>query len=198
MKKTLLALLLVVTALSSFAQYGRRGGSECPKVYLGLSTGLNNTNGLLGINLDVPISPSFSLGAGGGLSTWGWKAFFEGRYYFGQECNRGWAIGTGLTYNTGLSGSLEVDQDPEGLGIPPARVTIEPVPAAFLSMYRFFNIGQRGNRFYLQLGWSQRFNDKPYSSSPFQPLTSDGETVMRILSPGGVIFGVGFSFGIVR
>lgn len=197
MRKTLLLLLLVATTITTYAQRGRRG-QECPKIYLGLSTGINNTNGLLGVNLDVPVTPTFSLGAGGGLSTWGWKAFFEGRYYFGQACNRGWAIGAGLTYNTGLSQPLEVDQDPNSLGIPPAQVTIEPVPAAFISAYRFFNIGQRGNRFYLQLGWSQRFEDKPYTSNPFRPLTTDGETVMRILSPGGVIIGVGFSFGIVR
>ncbi len=196
MKKLLLTLLVATVTLTAYAQYGRRS-SDCPKFYIGLGTGLNNPAGLLGVNLDVPITSSFSLGAGGGLSSWGWKAYFEGRYYFG-ECNRGWAIGVGGTYNTGLSDALEVDQDPNNIGIPSALVTLEPVPAVFLSGYRFFDVGKRGNRFYIQVGWSQRFDDKPYSSSPFRPLTTDGETVMRILSPGGVIVGLGFSFGVVR
>lgn len=89
-KKILLATLVVVSC--SFAAKAQRhysGSNSCPKVYLGLSTGINNQTGLIGLNLDVPVTEYLSLGSGVGISSWGYKTYFEGRFYFKNDCNRG-------------------------------------------------------------------------------------------------------------
>lgn len=188
--KLLFFLSLIVTS-SVFAGPGYRSQS-CPKVYIGPSIGFNNTVGLVGVNFDVPVTGRFSLGTGAGLSSWGLKSFFEGRLYF-KDCNRGWAIGTGVTYNTGLQDF--VTPLPTTFGDQDVMMDLEPLPSVFLSAYHFFNLGRR-NRFYLQLGYSQRLVDKPYTITSGHILDADGEAVMDIVTPGGVMFALGFSFGI--
>src|SRR5215475_9756237 len=61
--------------------------TQCPKWYIGLSTGFNNESGVLGINFDVPVAKQVSVGAGAGVGTWAGKFYTEGRYYLGH-CSR--------------------------------------------------------------------------------------------------------------
>ena len=187
-KKIFLAVLVISLYTASFAQRGR----SCPKVYLAPTIGINNPVGMIGLDIDVPISPRFSLSTGGGLSSWGFKGKLEGRYFF-RECNRGWAFGIGGTYNTGGKNINTVIST--NAGSETATFDFDPVPAVFFSGYHFFNLGQR-HRFYLQLGWSQRFEDNLYTVTSPHILTSEGRTVMDLITPGGVIFAFGFSFGI--
>lgn len=192
MYKKLLTLIIVLSAATAYAN-PYNTPSRCPKVYIGTSTGLNNHSGLLGFNIDVPVTEQFSLGTGAGISSWGYKGYFEGRFYF-RECNRGWAIGTGATINTGLS-SINLDL-PTTVGDQSVTLELQPVPNIFFCGYHFFNLGRGGHRFYLQAGWSQRLIEDPYVVKSNHTLNSDGELVMQLLSPGGIIFGFGFSFGI--
>lgn len=190
LKKLPLLLLALSFSFLSKAQMG-----SCPKFYLGLSSGLNNPAGLVGLNIDVPVTSNVSLGTGGGISSWGYKFYGEGRYYF-RECNRGWALGAAFVYNTGLpSLNLELGTN---IGTQTVLVDLEPVPAVTLSGYHFFNMGRAGHRFYLQFGWSQRFVDKAYTIQSGVTLNTEGEQAMQILTPGGVVFGVGFSFALAK
>lgn len=192
MVKKILTLLLCIAALNSSAKPGYRSSNSCPKLYLGPTIGINNTVGLLGVNFDVPVTSRFSLGTGVGRSSWGWKTFFAGRFYF-KECNRGWAIGTGVTYNTGLQNFTTTM--PTTFGDANVTFDFEPLPSVFLSGYYFFNLGQR-HRFYLQFGYSQRLIEQPYTIKSNHDLNSDGEAIMQLLTPGGAMFALGFSFGI--
>lgn len=192
-KKLLLCAILISTVSTVHAQR-YRGGNSCNKFYIGVSSGINNSVGLVGVNFDVPIVDHFSLGTGVGLSSWGYKSFVEGRYYFG-ECHRGWALGVGATYNTGIN-DIATTLPTVYQGETDVLMDWEPVPAAFFSAYHFFNLGRAGHRFHLQLGWSQRFDDEPYTVKSNHILSSDAKTVMGLLAPGGIIFGFGFTFGI--
>ena len=86
MKKLFLCTVAIIAmmAQNSIAQIKSDNAltSSCPKFYLGFSSGLENPVGLLGVNVDFPIS-NFSIGGGLGLSSWGLKLATEGRYYFG-------------------------------------------------------------------------------------------------------------------
>ena len=191
MYKKLLTVVLSFLAISAFAA-PRYGQSSCPKFYLGLSTGIDNASGLIGINFDVPLASQFSLGTGLGLSSWGFKTYGEGRFFF-SECNRGWALGAGVTYNTGLEDfSVEM---PTTTGTTNVLMDLEPVMNVMASGYRFFNLGPR-HRFHLQLGWSQKVVQDAYTIKSPHTLTSDGKTAMSILQPGGLIIGFGFTFGL--
>ncbi|OSZ81898.1 hypothetical protein CAP35_01100 [Chitinophagaceae bacterium IBVUCB1] len=180
-------------ATSLFAQRGYN--ESCPKLYTGFSLGMENPNGFIGFNFDVPVTQRFSLGTGAGLSTWGLKAFGEGRVYF-KDCNRGPAIGLGATYNTGLS-TLSTTL-PTTTGDRDVSLVFEPSTNAFVSLYYFWNIGRRGHRIHTNIGYSYRFTDPVYRITDGSELTSDGKTAIDVLAPGGFMVGFGMSFGVLR
>lgn len=192
-KKSLLTLIVALFCVNiGWAQRGMSGNSDCPKFYLGLSTGLENPAGLLGVNLELPIQ-DFSVGAGLGYSLWGAKVYCEGRYYF-SPCNRGWAVGLGVSHSSGFQ-NLTINQE-TNVGKADVVFDLKPQTNVFFSGYHFFRLGQR-HRFYLQGGYSARLTNDIYSiKSPNFYLTSNGDAAMRVLAPGGLILALGFSFGI--
>jgi hypothetical protein len=189
---SLILLALIMIGQVSSAR-GYKSEPACPKVYLGVSTGLENPAGLVGFNMDVPVTGQFSLGAGLGLSTWGYKTYGEARFYF-NPCNRGWAIGTGISYNTGLKDFTT--KLPTTAGDRDVLLDLNPTTNAFVSGYRFWDLGRRGNRFYLQVGYSIRLTEDYYKNKSAYTLTNDGTSVLQILAPGGLMCAVGFSFGL--
>jgi hypothetical protein len=195
MRIPFLTTLALIISTVSFAQRNYKTEQSCPKLYIGLSTGLENQSGLIGFNMDAPITGKFSLGAGAGLSSWGYKAYGEGRFYFG-ECNKGWALGAGVTYNTGLKNFTSTM--PTTMGDRDVLMNLNPATNVFLAGYRFWNMGRRGHRIYLEVGYSYRLQEDNYAILSYHTLTSDGKQVMKILQPGGLIVAFGFSFGVAR
>lgn len=197
-KPFLLALIILLSIINNASAQGRRApireAGDCPTIYLGLGTGLNYSTGLIGLNIEVPVFKGLSLGAGAGLSSWGNKFFGEVRYSF-SPCNRGWALGTGVTYNTGLQDL--VTELPTTYGTRSVMLELNPKLNAFICGYRIWTVGKSArNRFHLQLGYSIPLSNDDYTVRSGDILTSDGVAVMNVLSPGGLIFGIGFSFGI--
>ncbi len=203
MKKLTLVFLLIALSVTSFAQRGYKGKSskggrnnyECPKLYIGVTAGIENPGGLVGFNIDVPVTQRFSLSGSAGLSSWGYKAGGEGRFYFG-DCNRSWALGAGVTYNTGLS-NLSMTL-PTTYGDATVLVDLKPKTNVFFAVHKFFNLGRNGHRFNIMAGYSMRLDDDNYTILNNYELTTEGEDVMRVLAPGGLMIGFGFSFGVLR
>ena len=105
-------------------------------------------------------------------------------------------MGTGVTYNTGLanfSTSL-----PTTTGDQTVRLDLEPKVNVFVAGYRFWNLGRNGHRIWLQVGYSLRLDEDNYTILSGHTLTSGGDQAMTILAPGGLMVGVGFSFGVVK
>lgn len=204
MKKLTLVLVLIALSVTSFAQRGYKGyksgkggrnSYECPKLYIGVTAGIENPGGLVGFNIDVPVTQRFSLSGSAGLSSWGYKAGGEGRFYFG-DCNRSWALGAGVTYNTGLknfSATL-----PTTFGDATVLMDLNPKTNVFFAVHKFFNLGRNGHRFNIMAGYSMRLDDDNYTILNNYELTTEGEDVMRVLAPGGVMIGFGFTFGVLR
>lgn len=190
-------IFLTATALKAQPRNSGNRSFSCPKLYIGVSTGLENPGGLLGFNVDVPVTQQFSLGTGVGLSSWGYKTYGEGRFYFG-ECNRGWALGTGITYNTGIR-NFNTVLPTKLYGEQDVPLDLEPKLNVFLAAYRFWSLGRSGHRMYLALGYSLRTDNNNYTIlNPVYELTTEGKQVMQILAPGGFMIGFGFSFGVVK
>src|SRR5690606_31783965 len=157
--------------------------------YVGFSGGINNPVGLIGVQLDLAFSPRASVNTGIGLSSWGYKAALEGRYYF-KPCNRGWAVAGGLTYNTGGRG-VKVNDIATSYGSNTVIVDMDPQAALMVSAYYFFNVGLKGkNRFHVQLGYSIPLSEPrftlQYNSYAPRP-NEEGKKTIRALAPGGVI-----------
>lgn len=204
MKRLTLLILAIVFFISNHANAQSHKSSRaarnqytCPKLYLGPSLGIENPAGFIGFNLDVPVVEQFSLGGGFGLSTWGYKAFAEARFYFAQKCNRGWAIGSGVTHNTGLT-NFTTTLPTVGFGDQSVNLDLQPKTNIFVAAYHFWNLGHNGHRIYVDLGYSIRLDNDNYVINNGYTLTSDGETVMNVLAPGGLMIGVGFSFGVAK
>lgn len=195
--------LLVLICFSGFSFSAFSAGKDsvlkppvvpCSRVYLGFSTGMNNSVGFIGPQIDVAITEHWSVGTGIGLSTWGNKMFLEGRYYFGK-CNRGWAIASGFTYSVGNQG-LNLPGVKTVYGEENVVIDQHPQYNAMLSAGYFFNLGRtKRNRFHIQAGYSQPFGSKGEFDSD-TPLSPEGEDQVHFLAPGGFMFGIGFSFGI--
>jgi len=165
----------------------------CPKTFLGVSTGINNNPGLLGFNLEVGVAKKISLGGGAGLSVWGYKGYLEGKYYF-HDCYKGGAIGLALTRNTGIPEIQFEDETDAGVK---QNVNMQLFPQTNFAIqgYHYFKMGKR-HRFYLNYGYSFEITTKKYSvigpNLPSKTLIS----VVDLMAPSGIIFGLGFSFGL--
>ncbi len=201
--------LLIVSAANASAQQRENvskspetrtdkslSNAPCSNGYLGISTGINNNNGLLGVNLDVPVAKQFSISAGAGLSSWGGKLYAEGRFYFKDNCHRGWAIGLGVTHNTGVDNVPVTISEPNRAGYTEV-FNLKNKTNVPLSAYYFFSLGKRHvNRFHLQFGYSISVTDTEYSIQSGAAVSRDTDNAIKLISPGGIILGLGFSFGV--
>ncbi len=208
MRKVLLSVIFFLSCTASFAQEDSRepanyDGAQrsknnrdknCSKLYLDLGTGINANTSMLGGGVDYHITQDISLNAGIGLlSSWGTKFYFGGKGYL-KPCHKGWAFGAGATYNTGISNFTTKVETLSGQQF----VELELLPQAniYAAAYKYWGLGRgRKSRFYLQLGISRAVTSKKFNQLSGPPITSDVATVYRWIAPGGLIVGLGFSFG---
>ena len=203
-KNLLLTITFACLTLSAFSQsrgtrnsYGARSSDrgECPKIYLGVSTGINNNVGLIGGSIEVAPIDRFSLNTGVGVSSWGYKYFGEFRFYFTSDnCHRSWALGAGVTHNTGLSNFEWTTET--GWGEEEVVLDLKPKTNAFFSFYKFYNMGRKHNRFYFNLGYSIALSNTEIKQKSGPAISEDTENVMNFISPGGIIIGTGIYFGL--
>lgn len=210
MKKLILSLSVLLYSLAAMAQddmydqglkptgnrhMARNRESSCSKTYLDISTGINNNAGGLGIGMDFHVSDNVSLNGGIGLlTTWGYKFYGGGKYFFNSG-HKGWAIGGGLTYSTGLS---EFKNDMETIygNTQTVVIKLEPQLNFYAAAYKYWNVGKRSNRMYLQLGLSAPLFQHRFTQLSGAPISDRSASILKTISPGGLIVGLGFSFGL--
>ncbi len=129
------------------------------------------------------------------MGSWGAKGAIGARYYL-KPCRRGFAFGLGLTRNTGVS-NFKYDFKETNGATTSYNLNLLPIVLLSVNSYKYWSMGKNGNRFYLQLGLSQQLGhgtrytvlNGKYSTEAFQQL-------IRLLQPGLIVTGLGFSFGI--
>jgi hypothetical protein len=208
MRKVLLSAMFMLSCCASFAQEDNRepanyDGAQrtnkqaergCRNLYIDLGTGINANTSMLGGGLDYHITSDISLNAGIGLaSSWGTKFYFGGKGYL-KPCHKGWAFGAGGTYSSGISNfttKLETIQGQEEV-----ELNLLPQANIYVSAFKYWGLGRgRKSRFFLQLGYSRSVTQKKFNQISGSPVTSNSASVIKLLSPGGIILGLGFSFG---
>ncbi len=200
MRKIILLFALAFSITQSFAQdNGSADGSErkvrsrCSKFYIDASTGINNNGGLISVGGDLHVSSDISINAGVGLSSWGNKLYIGGKGYL-KPCHKGWAFGGGLTYSTGVSHyytKLPTITGQEEL----VDLQLKPQANIFAAAYKYWRLGRKNNRIFLELGWSNPILTEKFKQLSGSPITSQSASVMKFISPHGPIIGFGFSFG---
>lgn len=197
MKKIFVTVVALFLSWHSFAQLIESKDTKkqypCPKVYFGVGTGINNPNGVLGFNFDLPIVRYVSLDAGVGVSSWGNKVYAEGRYYL-KPCQRGFAFAGGITHNSGVNHFKRRLETIDGRR--EVTVNLNQETNLYLAVYHFWTIGHKHNRFYVDAGYSVPLNNIRYKQIDGPLLSDRGTDEVKRLSPGGIMVGVGFSFGV--
>ena len=203
MKKLLIAALFAFTTISTYAQdkevkdIKTQTGEKrfkCARIYLAISTGINNNTGALGFNIDAPITTNVSVDGGFGRSTWGNKLFIGGKYFL-NPCHMGWAFGAGLTYNTGLS-NFVTERETIYKTQEKVLLDMKPMMNAYFAAYKYWKLGKGYNRIYLELGYSVAFTNDILEQLDGTPMSSNGIALSKVLAPGGPIIATGIAFGI--
>lgn len=195
MKKISLLFLGLALSAGVMAQDStKRSHGPCRKLYLDMSTGLNNNAGMLGLGLDAQVADKFTLNGGVGLlSTWGYKAYFGGKLFF-NDCHKGWALGAGMTYSTGIS-EMTLNVETVSYGKQDVMFDLRPQPNVYASAFKYWSVGRKQNRFYLQLGLSLPTNHEKFRQLNGPEITTTSASAIKLLAPGGIIVGTGFSIG---
>jgi hypothetical protein len=202
MKYTLLALMLVlfttITTAQDKVKKSKRVQTENGKVFVNLSTGINNPTGPLGVGIDAAIAKNIMIGAGIGTSTWGTKISAKGVFFL-KENFHGGAFAISINHSSGFTYS-KMTYEPKNsnttylLDTEGSRVT-----SVNLMYANYRNIGKK-SKFYFQTGFAAKlntptvtiyyagtantFNDKLYTQS------------LKLFAPGGLIANIGFLIAI--
>jgi len=207
MKKSLLTVVVLLFCFYSQAQtndgterkpvknvHKKGDKGKPPALYITTSTGLNNNTGIIGLNLELPVSPNISIEAGAGIGSWGNKVYAGAKYYL-RPHHLGWALGVGITHNSGLSDFTDNLSTIYG-STESVTLDLYPVTNMYFAAYRYWKLGQGANRFFLELGYSVAFTNDKFDQTSGDPIDQNAINTMNLISPGGLIAAVGFSFAI--
>ena len=171
------------------------------KTFVGLESGLNSKVGLIGLRLQTAPNNRAVVGLGAGLGTWGIKLGFYGRYYF-KESFRGSYLHLGYSLATGrrnFETELEIEDTDLG-SIENRMVLLDLNPVGLIDLgYGYSARITPNSRLYFQTGIAfrtARVVDTYDLRTDGVRLTGTSETVMQILSPGGLILAIGIDFGL--
>lgn len=199
LRTPIIAICMLCMCTTAFAQKSDKKESNTKppsKFYIGTSTGFNNQSGILGLNLELPVAYNVSIGTGIGTSTWGGKTYLEARYYF-QPGFKGWAIGAGITHSSGLDEfKTKLPTLNNGGNNEDVTLHLQQKTNMFVAGYRMWKLGRNHNRFYVQAGYSVSLSATKYTVTSGEILTKDGDRTVKVISPGGLIAVVGFSFAL--
>jgi hypothetical protein len=197
MKKTLLVILLLSSALFVSAQdkltyenYMKRP-DELPKFSIGVGTGINNFTALIGPSVNFRVVKLLSLQGGLGLGGWGYKV--SGGLILNTSYKGGLYFGAGYSYSPGEN-NLQ-------MSLPLQSGTTQTVHLDYLAAGTInlkagysFRMG-KVNTFYLECGYAIPMQATAWKVTDGSALASAATETLNILQPGGIILGLGFTFG---
>ena len=212
MNKYLLLLSFLVTCIYGYAQQPDNAStssakkqrhmmpSKPPVCYIGLSTGIDNPAGVVGLDFNIRVAKYITVDAGAGPGTWGNKLYIGGKYYL-KEAHRGWALAGGFTFSSGEE-NVKLHLSTLYNGTEQVALSLKPEDNAFIAVYHYWDLGKKYNRFFVDFGKSIALRPPHYHEIYGDPLSDQGKQRVRSLSPGeflgGLMLGVGVNFGLYR
>lgn len=194
MKKHFFLSLITITGFLFSAQ--AQDNFKLKQTFFSLGTGINNNCGLLGIGLEQFVSEKVSFFGAAGIGSWGYKVTGGARLYL--DGKTGNAFGLSYSAATGLE-EVEIEVDALINNTEQKvkeKFKLNPVSVINLTWMKHWQIGNK-SRFNLELGYSMNMSGKNnYTSKSGLVLTDKSKSVMDFIQPGGIIIGLGFSFGL--
>lgn len=194
MKKHLYLSLITLTFFLFSAQ--AQDNFKLRQTFLGFGTGINNNCGLLGIGLEQFVTEKTSLFGAAGIGTWGGKVTGGVRFYLDGKTGNAF----GISYSSATGGKdVEVEIDAMVNNTKQKvkeKFDFKPVSALNLTWMKHWQVSNK-SRFNLELGYSINISgENNFTSKSGLLLTDQSKAAMNFLQPGGIIIGLGFSFGI--
>jgi hypothetical protein len=203
MKRSIFFILLISLSVFSFPQQQgkydsssveRQQRNSVPKFYIGPGVGIKNISGMIGMLAEVNVVKNFSLAGGLGIGIWGYKVSLQARYY--RSVPKGVFYGLGLSTASGLKSTemeLLVEPDDKTRKV---EMDLLRVYNINLSIGYQFRLGRK-TRLGFEIGYSVPLQTKFYTvNTPGVVLTKESEQTMDFRTPGGLIVGLAFSFGL--
>jgi len=196
MKRKLLVILFLSSTLYlsaqnkySYERYLRP--DSLPKFALGVGTGINNFTALIGPSVNFRVVKLLSLQGGLGLGGWGYKV--SGGLILNTSYKGGLYFGAGYSYSPGEN-NLQ-------MSLPLQSGTTQTVHLDYLAAGTInlkagysFRMG-KVNTFYLECGYAIPMQATAWKVTDGSALASAATETLNILQPGGIILGLGFTFG---
>lgn len=166
-------------------------------IHIGFGSGINNSSGILGANVEFNIPRNGAVFGAAGLGSWGFKVSGGARYYFHFPHKA--AIGLGYSYCTGLSNftsNQEVINNSTGeISQQSVIMNLKPCGTINLTFLYFWKLGKH-NRINIEAGYAVPTENTPYQVTSGQTLSTNSKAVMKFIQPGGFIIGAAFTFGV--
>ncbi|MDQ3395065.1 MAG: hypothetical protein M3512_13255 [Bacteroidota bacterium] len=190
----MIPILVIFSQLKSFSQF-EETYEDSRRFHLGFTTGINNISGILGPNVEYKLEGPISLYGAAGLGTWGFKLSGGARYYFDYP-NR-FALNLGLSHALGANKiETEIETVSSGSGnTQKVTMDLHPTSTLNISTLYFIKMGKH-SRFNFEFGYAVPLKNRAYSIHNGAILTETSHRVMKLLQPGGLILGIGVSFGL--
>lgn len=193
MKKLFVVAVIIVTVLRMNAQSdGNTKSDSLPVVYLGIGTGINNYTGLIGLSVNLRAYDKIFIQGGIGIGSWGTKMTIGLRYDLSYK--KGWSFGVGISTCSGLTDfktNLELQNGTS------KDVILDLNRANTLNLKATYNFRLgKNNNFYLEFGYAAPLETSPWTVKDGSVLSSTSMSVMEMVAPGGILIGLGFTFGL--
>ncbi|MBU3676428.1 MAG: hypothetical protein FGM54_04505 [Chitinophagaceae bacterium] len=164
----------------------------CQPYYIGVSGGINNPSGLIGLRFDYTLTNHTTVSAHSGLGTWGLKSALMYNY-FRQPCHRGWQYGAGFSLATGNRNSeLKLETI---AGERNVRLNLLPQVGLQFNIMRTLLLGKKEHRVTLGGGWNQRVSRKIYTVKDGNQLSLNSDRLLNTICPGGLTLSATYSIG---
>jgi hypothetical protein len=196
---SILSLFLVFTTItlssSVFAQAPGNGAYASPRIYIGIGTGINAAAGMLGIYIETPITQKVSFSGAAGIGSWGTK--LTGTLLINtQPSGLKSTVGFGFSHASGLL-DLETELEFEPQESKLTKIDLYAGQAINLVYNYSWKLGRK-SKITLHTGYSINISPNNYKlkEDSEKELTSNSKNLLKALSPGGLILGCIFNFGL--
>jgi hypothetical protein len=171
--------------------------SEPRKHFFGASLGINSPAGFPGLRVSTKVGSETLIDFGAGLGTWGYKA--GANVIFRVRENTRLCPMVGLAAASGQNQRvvpLEVTDTSGVKSVRDVKATYDPAFLVNVGTQIQFMIKAK-HRFFIEAGFSVRVAGGDFRiHEQYYKLTQASENLLNGFSPGGVMLGAGFQFGL--
>lgn len=206
-----LSLLFVCLLVGSNIQAQRPTAQDYERVprdmktLLGITSGINNPGGLLGIRLQAPLNLNILADVTAGLGSWGYK--IGTGLVFNAQKQKGLTPFVGLAMATGINDfpleNVDVTYTSNQIGqsviLSNQNISVKLPPRILLNLGGQIQVySSKGNRFFFEFGYSIPIIAEPVSvNNAFDGVGTKGlvdlnKQIFNLISPGGIMLGLNY------